>query len=59
LARLAARDIDGLRLARTGANRQIAIDELAVVDDGHGPIVRIGLDSSGVAFSNRRDTIGG
>lgn len=49
LARLATSQIDGLRLARAVADREIAVDELSVRQGGHGPSIDVDRDSSRVA----------
>ncbi len=49
LPRLVAGQIDGLRLTGAIAHRQAAVDEEAVVGDGHDVIVSVGRDSFDVA----------
>src|SRR5687768_600865 len=39
---IGAADVNGLRFAGTHPNGKVAVDEPAVIGDGHGPIVGIG-----------------
>jgi hypothetical protein len=47
---LAAAGVGRLRRAAALARREFAVDELAIVDDGHAPIVGAGYDTSAVTI---------